>query len=56
MGVHGYWSSWQHAARDAFLMQIDAAKGDRRLGVFLVGQGQQERLQAYQLAGVWGCC
>lgn len=52
MGVHGYWSSWQPAARDApemhELLQIDAAKGDRCLGVFLVGQGQQERLAGYR--------
>jgi hypothetical protein len=52
MGVHGYWSSWQPAARDAAemheLLQIDASKGDRCLGVFVVGQGQQERLQGYR--------
>ncbi|KAF6265408.1 hypothetical protein COO60DRAFT_1623841 [Scenedesmus sp. NREL 46B-D3] len=52
MGVHGYWSSWQPAARDApemhALLQIDASKGDRCLGVFVAGQGQQERLESYR--------
>jgi nitroreductase len=52
MGVHGYWSSWQPAARDApemyALLKIDAGSGDRCLGVFVVGRAQQERLQGYR--------
>lgn len=52
LGVGGYWSSWQAAARDApemhQLLEIDGSKGDRCLGVFLVGQPDGERVKGYR--------
>lgn len=52
VGVHGYWSSWQAAARDApamaQLLGLDPAAGDRCLGVFVVGVAEPERLAGYR--------
>jgi nitroreductase len=52
LGVSGYWSSWQAAARDSAAMHqflgLDSSRGDRCLGVWLVGQADQERVRGYR--------
>eukprot|EP00775_Hariotina_reticulata_P011569 gene11569-11713_t len=52
LGVAGYWSSWQAVARDSSemhqLLGIDGSKGDRCLGVVVVGQSDEQRLGAYK--------
>ena len=50
-GVHGYWSSWQPAARDApemlDFLGLDA-RTDKVMGFFVAGVADPERLAAYR--------
>lgn len=52
LGVCGYWTSWQPVARDSAemhqLLGIDASKGDKCLGFFVVGNADAERVQSYR--------
>jgi nitroreductase len=49
-GVHGYWSSWQPAARDAEEMKafLGLEPADRVLGFFVCGVADPERLKGYR--------
>jgi len=52
LGVVGYWTSWQVVARDSpdmhQLLGIDASRGDKCLGFFVVGTADAERVQGYR--------
>eukprot|EP00878_Enallax_costatus_P002450 GHUV01002628.1.p1 GENE.GHUV01002628.1~~GHUV01002628.1.p1 ORF type:complete len:169 (+),score=36.86 GHUV01002628.1:622-1128(+) len=52
LGISGYWSSWQAVARDSAPMHeflgLDSSRGDRCLGVWVVGQGDPERVKGYR--------
>lgn len=49
-GVHGYWSSWQEAARTApeMLEFLGMEPGDQCLGFFVAGIAEPERLAGYK--------